>query len=633
MSDHPIRVLVADDNVDFLENIREILEEEGYTVFVATDGMEAVRKAREHEVDLVVLDLKMPGKDGIEAFLEIQPLCPRSRGILMTAYPSETRMNDITEKIRILKKPFHFEDLLQLIELVATNDCADHGAEGKEGAAGRGGTTPTPHRHLTESPRILVIDDNRDYAENLREILEDQGWSCEIAVRGEIAKKMLVQRFYAAVLIDLALPDMEGLTLLEQIREHSPDTACLIITGQATVKTAISALNRGANAYITKDAPIEEILAYLQKALEKLSLTIENRRLHQELLASERKFRAIFDVAPIAITAFDRDGRVILWNPASERMFGFSAAEMEDSRISEKIVPPPHRHRFEGMIEAVFEGETFLNLEWIYRNSQGEDVETLICIIPVRDATGRIAFAIATALDITELKGLQQKIIDQESLARIGMMATTLAHEIKNPLAGIQGAIQLILKRVELEPTYRRMLGEIIEKIRLLTEIVGDLLAYARPATLRKQRVKISKLVDQVYILHENDPIFRDITLYVHHESPDSVCLLDPIQIQQVIANLCVNAAQAIDGEGKIWISTRLEAGKIVFSLADNGPGIPPENLDKLFLPFFTTRHHGTGLGLAICRKIIVAHDGEIEARNRPEGGGEFIFTIPCGLE
>jgi signal transduction histidine kinase len=216
-------------------------------------------------------------------------------------------------------------------------------------------------------------------------------------------------------------------------------------------------------------------------------------------------------------------------------------------------------------------------------------------------------------------------------LAAIGEMAASIAHEIRNPLAGISGAIQVLREEPADGETRVGVLEEVLREIRRLDARINDLLIYARPATPRREPVRPADLLHATVRVLRDDPGLARVRLRFGPMPSLPPFALDAGQIQQVLVNLVLNAAQATAGEGEIRLEARgVSGGGIEISVEDDGPGVPDHLAEEIFRPFFTTRSGGTGLGLAISRKIAEAHGGALDVLPASGGGARFTLRLPA---
>jgi hypothetical protein len=216
-----------------------------------------------------------------------------------------------------------------------------------------------------------------------------------------------------------------------------------------------------------------------------------------------------------------------------------------------------------------------------------------------------------------------------ERMASLGEMAAAIAHEIKNPLAGISGAIQVISEDFRDDDPRKEIVAEILIEIERLDKAVRNLLSFSKPITLQKERVHLQDLLDKTLSLVQQQAEKMNITIKVENGLHGVTTEIDRELIQQVFLNLILNAFHAMPGGGTLVISLSKSDSSVSISFSDSGEGIPSENLKKVFKPFFTTRHTGTGLGLAISRNIIEAHGGKIDVQSTIGLGSTFTVTLP----
>lgn len=232
-----------------------------------------------------------------------------------------------------------------------------------------------------------------------------------------------------------------------------------------------------------------------------------------------------------------------------------------------------------------------------------------------------------SGVDLTERLEAQAALRDRESMARLGELATLVAHEVNNPLGGAMGALHVLRQRLE-DPPIREVLDKVIRRLQLLSASMDMLLQFSRPPELRVTRVPLRSLLQEVRSTVQEIPEFRDLEVSVETED---LCLeADEDLLGRAVLNLVLNAAQAQDGSGTVRVRAEQVNGTCNLSVADRGPGIPDTDRDAVFKPFFTTRTRGTGLGLPFVRRTAEAHGGEVRYENRARGGTVFVLTIPA---
>ena len=231
----------------------------------------------------------------------------------------------------------------------------------------------------------------------------------------------------------------------------------------------------------------------------------------------------------------------------------------------------------------------------------------------------------------TELADKNRELARRERLAALGEMAAGLAHEIRNPLGSIQLFASLLERDLDDRPALQTTASKISRGVRSLDRLVSDVLAFAGDVALACREVAVATLVSEAVDLTAAAIERHQIDLHVDVSPAELNVWADPEQLRQVVGNLLLNAVQAVGDHGRVdvrarWLDTE---SAVEITVADDGPGIAPELLDRVFNPFFTTRDAGTGLGLAIVHRIVESHAGSVVAGNRPTGGAVFRVTLP----
>lgn len=224
----------------------------------------------------------------------------------------------------------------------------------------------------------------------------------------------------------------------------------------------------------------------------------------------------------------------------------------------------------------------------------------------------------------------QRRAVERsEQLAAVGELAASIAHEVRNPLAGMKGALQVLRKELAVKPSNLEIVDELLAQIVRLEHLVRDLLTYARPRALERQLFDLHELLDRLLRLYKDECEARGVTVERIYGPGTSRLTADPRQIEQVLLNLLHNALQAMTDGGTLTVITRAADGSTVITLKDSGKGIPAADLPKILQPFFTTKHRGSGLGLPIVKKIAEAHGGTIQVASELGAGTTATVKIP----
>ena len=224
----------------------------------------------------------------------------------------------------------------------------------------------------------------------------------------------------------------------------------------------------------------------------------------------------------------------------------------------------------------------------------------------------------------------RERMVRADRFAAVGEMATGLAHEIKNPLAGLSGALELLAEDLASQPRHVEVVGEMQHQVRRLANTMESLLSFARPPKARLRATDVNATVEKVLFLVRQQSRGSCVTIDPQLSPDVPPVLADPSQLEQVFLNICLNACQAMSAQGQGLLSVRSLAGDgtVTVEVQDTGPGIPQDVRAHVFKPFFTTKREGNGLGLAISARIVAEHGGHIGYRCPPEGGTIFTITL-----
>ena len=220
-----------------------------------------------------------------------------------------------------------------------------------------------------------------------------------------------------------------------------------------------------------------------------------------------------------------------------------------------------------------------------------------------------------------------------EQLAAIGELAASIAHEVRNPLAGMKGALEILRADLVVKPRNREIVDELLGQIARLENLVRDLLTFARPSAVSPRPFDLHEMLDRLLRMYEDQAEAARITIERSYGPGTTRLTADPQQMEQVFFNLLQNAIQAMEDGGTLTVTTAATTGEIAISFRDTGPGVAPSNLARVFQPFFTTKHRGSGLGLPIVKKIVEAHRGSIELASTAGRGTAATLRLPRLVE
>ena len=338
------------------------------------------------------------------------------------------------------------------------------------------------------------------------------------------------------------------------------------------------------------------------------------------------------------VLAIDRDGGIVLLNDEARRLFRLAAGDVIGKRYPDILHEHPDIVRVLG---GAFELKSLPNRAELRLKSTDTVIGYTLSL--VRDDHGEPVGAALFFKDLTHVEQIEERERLRDRLAAVGEMAAVMAHEIKNPLAGIEVLAGLLRRRVP-DAEAQRLVNDIINEAKMANAIVQEVLAFVRPVRLQVDRTSLTEAVQSAVTMADGKATRGSI--HVDVEVPKDLPLLgaDQHQLTQVFCNLLINAYEALEGRGRIDITARLarSAGEgallpdghvavptVIVDVADDGPGMPADIAEKIFNPFFTTKAQGSGLGLAVVRKIVDAHDGRIDMTTADGRGTKFRVTLP----
>jgi PAS domain S-box-containing protein len=367
---------------------------------------------------------------------------------------------------------------------------------------------------------------------------------------------------------------------------------------------------------------------FLRGVVGQMAILVERSRLQDVLRERTEYLENILQNSVDAIIVEDRDGRIRTWNEGARRIYGYTSEEAV-GRPFEMLVPSdPSRAKELVELRRRVQDEGFVKDYETERVAKGgRRVTVNVSSTSLRDKAGRLVGRSIVQRDVTDVKRMQEELVRSQSLAAVGEMAATVAHEIKNPLAGISGAIQVLADAMPPGDGRRDIVKEILDQIHRLDRTVRDLLMYSRPATPQRDALDLGESIGRAWALLAPQPQAAGIR-FLLEGGPGVRVSADAQLLHQVWVNLFQNAIEAMGRGGELRVVVR--AGDPVrVEVRDSGDGVDPAQAERLFRPFFSTKTRGTGLGLAISKKIVEAHAGRIGCESGPGKGTTFFVEIP----
>ena len=501
---------------------------------------------------------------------------------------------------------------------------------------------PLPPRDPGRPDRILVVDDELGVREGCRKILAAEGYEVLTAGDGKAGLEQLIERGpFSVLLVDLQMPRMSGLELMQEARIRDPDIVPIIITAHATLDTAVEGTRQGAYSFIPKPFTPDELLLAIKNGLEKRALSLEARRLREERekrmleVAAERsRSNTIIAAMTDGILVINRDKLVVLRNNAAARNLPdcahlplpFALGELASSDIRE-------------IVNIVLDSPGgFMTLS---RQIPLGPFTYLVNVSPVIEPSGETSGAVAVFSDVTALAKLD---------AAKSMFVSLVAHEVKSPLAATEGWLSLVLSGMLKSDAAeeKRMIERALLRVRTLRGMVNELLSLTAIQTgnfaLKRAAVKVAEIVAEAVEGQREKAAERSITIELSASDvpagpADAAALnvlADREALSMIFANLVENAVKYSRPHGHVWVTVGRADMYVVVSVRDDGIGISAEDCGRVFDEFYRARTEqtasipGTGLGLSLVKRLTEMHEGTVGVTSTPGQGSEFVVKLPA---
>ena len=513
---------------------------------------------------------------------------------------------------------------------------------------------------MKRRPAVFVVDDETKMCSSLRSILERRGFDVETATSGRTALQIMAKKNFDLFLLDVFIPDVDGFHLMENIFARHPNAPVVMMTGDASVDSALKALKRGAYDFLKKPFEPEHLEKTIENAIRQKILTEKSRHMETRLKASERRFRFMIQKSPDMIYTLDKNGKFTFVNDAAEELFGYKATELlgkhynrilhqEDTR---KALWRFNERRTGNRATAGYE----LRLKTGPLKKTTEPKHPGYAIVEL-NATGlyrqkrtglrpELIGTYGVARDKTYRKILEAQLLQAKKMEAIGNLAGGIAHDFNNLLMGIQGIVSLMLLKMEPENPFLDQVRTIEQYVQDAAGLTRQMLTFARGGAVETKPTDINALIEKQSRMFGRTRKEIDISeSLVPNVMPVEA---DDSQIEQVLLNLYVNAGHAMPDGGKLKVktenvllsegnflikSTQLIPGRHVkVTVSDTGHGMDEKTMQRIFDPFFTTKNlgKGSGLGLYCAYGIIKNHGGHIQVVSKEGVGTTFIIYLPA---
>jgi len=488
-----------------------------------------------------------------------------------------------------------------------------------------------------ETIRVLLVDDERRFRETSQRFLKGRGFDVVPAENGQVALDKLKRNSVDLILLDLKMPVMGGEDFLEAARPLYPEIPVIVITGHGTLDIAVACMKKGAYDFVTKPFELEQLVLTMKRAVEKRNLERKAKQYQEEIVQNlldlnteKKRLETIFSCIADGIMVTDRNLEIVLHNEALAQLLDLPGPIQGPVPVSEVIKDEAFIETLKRIQQGDAGRREFLSQEIrlgnrILRAISAANLE------PERHVFWTVSGAVTVLEDITVFKQLDQMKSD---------FVNMVAHELRSPLVSIR-QIQSVLAEGLAGPLQEKQEDFVkrgIRKIDALLALINDLLDVARleagRLVQRQVPVDVGRLIEETAALLEPRARAQGITLQVSCENLRPV-LADPKNMEELLNNLLSNALNYSPDGGEVRLSAKGAGDFVEISVSDQGVGIAPEEVPKIFDKFYRVKHPktrhvtGTGLGLSIVKGIVEAHRGFMDVESAVNRGTTFRILLP----
>jgi len=484
--------------------------------------------------------------------------------------------------------------------------------------------------------KILVVDDEMGIREGCKRALVTEGYAIDLAEDGTVGLQKVLTNAYDLILVDLMMPGIGGLDLIRKVHDIDPEIIVVVITGYATIETAVESTKRGAYDYLPKPFAPETLAVLVKRGLEKRELRLEAQRLHHEreqrlleLAGEKNRLRTIVGCMADGVMVTNLEHRLVLWNASAVKMLRLGGTDESGQTLAHYVKNAAIVEVLQKILASKDDGLSMISQEILLDDPS---LVLMAQMAPVRDEQGTLLGAVTVLRDITKLKEIE-KIKSQ--------FVSMVAHELRSPLAAIEGWLEVVISGAAGgdEQQKQAWLVRAKERAHSLLALVNDLLEINKIAAgkvaQKMESVQVADIIRKIvdFLKPEADRKAVSFILKLSDSLPSVQA--DVQDMEKLFTNLISNAIKYNVDNGSVTIETTVDANYVGFHVKDTGIGMSQEHLPRIFDDFFriedrrTRKISGTGLGLTIAKKITDSHFGHIEVKSQPDKGSTFSVYLP----
>lgn len=470
--------------------------------------------------------------------------------------------------------------------------------------------------------RVLLIEDDEDDVMLAKEYLSDSEnfkFELEWIAETDKAREKMTENAHDVILVDYRLGSETGLDLIKYAQEKGVLTPCILLTGQGDLKVDIDASRFGAADYLVKtdlDASMLE---------RSIRYALSQSHVIRELDEKEKKYRSLFERSIDPIFLANINFKLLDVNESFLNFFGYSDEESRALGLSQIFADG---NDYEYLLSELKQEEQVKDFEVVLVNSTGEKRICMINCVFIPDQSSDFCCYQGIIYDLTLRKKAEKDMLVAERLSMTGKLARTIAHEVRNPLTNLNLALEHLRDEMPKDNESVKLYSEIIERnAKRIDTLITEMLNSSKPKDLNLELADVTDILNETIALATDSINLNQIKLKKTFTENLPRILVDREKLKIAFLNIIVNAIEAMErGTGELSVDVKRVEHTIVVTISDNGKGIPAEDIEKLFDPFFTEKPGGMGLGLTSTKNIISSHNAAIEVESKVQKGTSFII-------
>jgi len=613
------KILFAADKLEKYGDIVGHLGKNGFScVITATDGNEVLKHLKTCMPDFAILDANLPILDGFQLCKLMKSAefkqCENIPVVLLSETYRTSMASELAKSVGaygILHAPFSVDDLLFLIynKLYPERIPVDNA------------------KLLKYKAKVMIADDDPETVKTLKDCINAEGYGVSVAQDGQESIHMLGVEKPQILFLNCDIPKLSGKDILKWIKETIPEIVVVVMIAHGSEFMAIELLKAGASDYIIKPFNIKAVSDICEDALRRYNINLMNKREGDV----ELKLLSMLDGMVDGVILMDTKGRPALVNKAGKetlKCLDIKKAD-DDSIISINTVNTKEIYD-----EIFIKKQRYISFEI---NTKGDSEKYFVIIASaVTGFAGENIGVVIVLRDVTREYQLQYQVIKSEKLYAISNLIAGAAHELNNPLAGIQLCTDLVVNEPSISEKAKKYLGRIQKETEQIQGVIKSLLTFTGNYTLSKEHVNINEIIEAILKQKANQFDHANIRVVKLIDEKLPNVFVDKHQMRRVFLNIIENASSSMEGlpsDKCLTIKTEGNKEAVKISMSDTGPGIPKEHLTKIFEPFFTSRGYkknkGAELGLSVAHSIVHQHNGGIYAKSETGAGATFVIELP----